>query len=76
MNTLLELTLRILYRLSYSKETEEEYFPLDFYTELVYKHFIFDLPKLFDISAIFGESNPQVVKTLVSNVFENDKRYI
>jgi len=34
------------------------------------------MPKLFDIAAIFGLSNPSVVKRLISNVFENEKRYI
>jgi hypothetical protein len=34
------------------------------------------MPKLFDIAAIYGMSNPKVVKLLISNVFENEKRYV
>lgn len=58
------------------KESQELFFPLEFYNEIVYKHFIFDLPKLFDLAAMYGNSNALVVRTLIGNVFENDKRYI
>jgi hypothetical protein len=34
------------------------------------------MPKMFDLAAIYGLSNPSVVKKLISNVFENEKRYI
>ena len=34
------------------------------------------MAKLYDIVAIFGESNPETVKQIVSRVFENDKRYV
>ncbi len=34
------------------------------------------MAKLFDIAAVYGESNTQVVKQLIANVFENDKRYV
>jgi hypothetical protein len=81
---LLELILRVFFRLSSNMESENEFFPLEFYQDLVYppqanqkgKNWIFDMPKLFDLAAIYGLSNPSAVKRLISNVFENEKRYI
>ena len=34
------------------------------------------MAKLMDIAAIYSQSNEETVKKLISNVFENDKRYI
>jgi len=34
------------------------------------------MAKLFDLAAIFGPSNPKSVKIMISNVFENEKRYV
>jgi len=34
------------------------------------------MAKLYDISAVYGESNQTVVKQLISNVFDNDMRYV
>lgn len=33
------------------------------------------MPKLIDIASIYGRSNEQIVKKLVANVFENEKRF-
>ena len=43
---------------------------------MIYKNFIFDMAKLYDIIAIYGQSNTETVKSIVANVFENDKRYV
>ena len=34
------------------------------------------MPKLVDLAAIYGKSNSQIVASIISNVFENDKRYV
>ena len=76
MNRLLSLVLKIFYRLSKPVENEKDYFSLKVYQELVYNNWIFDTAKLYDIVAIYGNSNPEVVKSIVTAVFENDKRYV
>ena len=43
---------------------------------MVYSNYLFDMAKLYDIGAIYGRSNPVTVKSIVANVFENDKRYV
>jgi len=42
----------------------------------VYNNWLFDIAKLYDIIAVYGQSNPATVKSIVNGVFENDKRYI
>ncbi len=34
------------------------------------------MAKLIDIAAVYGQSNLQTVQNIISNVFENDKRYV
>jgi hypothetical protein len=50
--------------------------PLGKYQELVYNNFLFDMAKLYDIAGIYGPQNPEAVSKLISNVFENDMRFI
>ena len=76
LNRLLLVVLKIFYRLSKPVESDKEYFPLQFYQEMVYNRWIFDIAKLYDLIAVYGESNPQTVKSIVEGVFENDKRYV
>src|SRR5438067_1092546 len=76
MNKILDLVLRIFYRLSLTMESDQDYFSLPFYQRLVYDNWIFDMAKLMDIAAIYSQSNSDTVKKLIENVFENDKRYI
>ena len=43
---------------------------------MIYNHYIFDIAKMYDIIAVYGNSNEVMVKTIISNVFENDKRFL
>jgi hypothetical protein len=76
MNHIFEKVLRILFRLSLVKESEDAYMSPQKYTDLLYSNFVFDIAKLYDIIGIYGKSNPAVVKQIVVSVFDNDKRYI
>jgi hypothetical protein len=76
MNKLLDLVLRVLFRLSLTIESEDEYFSLQYYSKLIYDHWIFDMAKLIDIPAIYGKSNPKTVQTLLTNVFDNEKKFV
>ena len=57
MSKLLDVVLRMYYRLSFSKESEENFLSLQFYNKVVYDNWIFDMPKLVDLAAIYGKSN-------------------
>jgi hypothetical protein len=48
---------------------------MEFYCNIVYSNQIFDLPKLFDLAAIYGSSNQSLVSSLMQNVFDSEPRY-
>lgn len=68
--------LKIFYRLSLSIESEEYYFSLSFYSKLIYDNWIFDMAKLIDLAAVYGKSNNETIMKLISNVFENETRFV
>lgn len=37
---------------------------------------MFDMAKLIDIAAVYGRSNAETVQKIITNVFENDKRFV
>ena len=66
----------MFYRLSKPIENEQDQFRLEDYRELIYSNYVFDMAKLYDIVAIYGQSNPDTVRQIVSSVFENEPKYI
>jgi hypothetical protein len=76
MNRLLDLVLRVFFRLSLTIEGDDEYLSLPFYSKIVYDNWIFDMAKLIDIAAIYGKSNQQVVNKIILNVFDNEKKFV
>ena len=66
----------MFYRLSKPIESEQDQFRLEDYRELIYSNYVFDMAKLYDIVAIYGQSNPDTVRQIVSSVFENEPKYI
>lgn len=76
VNVLLQVVFQIFARISLPQESEEQKFPLGIYQDLVYSNMLFDIAKLFDIAAVYGPQNPKQVKLLISNVFDNDLRFL
>ena len=37
---------------------------------------LFDVAKLYDIAAVYGPKNPEAVRKLIANIFENDLRFV
>lgn len=74
VDKLLKVTFNMLCRIALSEESEDEKLPQ--YKELVYNHNMIDVAKLYDIAAVYGPVNPEVVKKLITNIFENDMRYL
>ena len=58
MNKMLDLVLKVFYRLTLTIESDDEYISLSFYSKIVYDAWIFDMAKLIDIAAVYGRSNP------------------
>ena len=73
---LLATVFAIFSRLSLNAESDENKFPLTQYLELVYNNMLFDVAKLYDIAAVYGPKNPEAVRKLIANIFENDLRFV
>ena len=56
-------------------ESDTAYFPMEMYQNIVYSNQIFDMAKLFDISAIYGSSNKALVSSMMESVFTNEPRF-
>jgi hypothetical protein len=52
-------------------ESEEQYVSMQFHSKLIYDYWIFDMAKLIDIAAVYGQSNAETVKKMIANVFES-----
>lgn len=37
---------------------------------MVYDKWLLDIPKLLDIAAIYGESNPEIVRNIIANAYK------
>ena len=76
MNRMLDLVLRVFFRLSLTIEGDDEYLSLPFYSKIVYDNWIFDMAKLVDLAAIYGKSNGPIVQKIILNVFDNEKKFV
>ena len=43
--------------------------------DILYQHFLFDIPKMFDLCSIYGQENPTLLGKMISNIFTNQPRY-
>jgi hypothetical protein len=76
INAMLDLVLKVFFRLSLTIEGDDEYLSLPFYSKIVYDNWIFDMAKLIDMAAVYGKSNSQVVQKIILNVFDNEKKFV
>lgn len=73
---MLDIVLKLYFRMSMHQESDEEYFSVGFYAKMIYDNWIFDMAKLIDIPAIYGRSNPETVQKMLLNVFDSEKRLV
>lgn len=67
--------LAIYLRLSRPQETSHDFISFGKWGEIVLKHQIFDVPKLIDLCAIYGDTNRSTVTRIVHSVFANQSLY-
>jgi len=67
--------LALLLRLSRPQETTHDFITPEKYGELILEHRIFDVPKLIDICAIYGDANENTVTRIVHSVFTHQPAY-
>jgi hypothetical protein len=73
---MLDLVLKVFFRLSLTIESDDEYLSVAFYSKIVYDNWIFDMAKLLDLAAVYGKSNASVVQKIILNVFDNEKKFV
>lgn len=66
----------MIYRLSLTIEGDDEYVSQSFYSKIVYDNWVFDMPKLIDLAAVYGKSNSDVVQKIILNFFDNEKKFV
>eukprot|EP00898_Chlorokybus_atmophyticus_P007339 jgi/Chlat1/7606/Chrsp64S07157 len=76
-----ELARRVfmtLYRMSSPKSLENasDGLPAQQHGEMLYRHWLFDIPMLMDICAIYGQHNSKLTAQLVSNVLTAQPKYL
>lgn len=64
---LMENVLLVYYRVSEA--------PFGEAGKIVYDNWLLDVPKLLDLAAVYGGSNPDIMKKLIENAFKANENY-
>jgi hypothetical protein len=70
-----ECVLLTLVRLTTPRESEAEFLEVQQWRALVYDNWLLDAPKLLDAVAVFGWSNPELTRGILSSALDNEPRY-
>ncbi|XP_076438370.1 activating signal cointegrator 1 complex subunit 2-like isoform X2 [Babylonia areolata] len=63
-------------RMATYKESKENWLTPAVFGDILYQNFLFDIPKLMDLCALYGHSNGALLGKMVSNVFSNQPQYL
>ena len=64
----------VFVRLSTHKESTEDCFSEDAFADILYQHYLFDVPKVFDLCHLYGNCNTPLLKKMVANVFDKQPK--
>jgi hypothetical protein len=67
--------LAVFLRLSKPEESPQDFMSSRYYGDTILEYRIFDIPKLIDICAIYGDSNRATVTRIVHSVFTHQPRF-
>ncbi len=73
---ILHKTFLVFLRLSTHKESREDFFSPKAFGQLLYDHFLLDIPRIMDVCALFSTRAPRLVTKMVSNVFMQQPAYL
>ena len=48
---------------------------LETYSNIIYDYFLFDIPKLLDLCALYGANNRSILVKMVGNIFKRQPKY-
>ena len=54
---------------------QEHFISPNVFGDILYQYFLFDIPKIFDLCAIYGQENSALLGKMISNIFTNQPGY-
>lgn len=69
-----DLELKIIFRLSTDRESDDDWIRTDHHAKLVYDNFLLTVPIVFDLLITYGRSNSAVLTQLVERIFASNSR--
>ena len=54
---------------------QEHFLSVEAFADNIYKHYLFDVPRILDLCGVYGASNAQLVSKMVDNIFNNQILY-
>ena len=67
---------RVLVRMSTYKESRTDFMSPEYFSRLIYDHFLFDVPRILDICSLFNEGNKNLLEKVVMNLFKQQPKYL
>lgn len=69
------LVFMVCLRMATHKESKDHYITPHVFGEIVYENFIFDIPKLMDLCAVYGAGNGPLLSKMIKNIFQQQSKY-
>lgn len=73
---LCRLVFMTFLRISTHKESKEHFLTPNVFGDILYENFLFDIPKLMDMCALFGKNNSQLLNKMLNNIFTQQPKYL
>jgi activating signal cointegrator complex subunit 2 len=70
------LVLRVYVRLSRASESKLDFLSPAAHAAILYENWLFDIPKLMDLAALFGAGNAALVTQMVASVFHAQPKFL
>lgn len=75
-NLLFRRVFFVLVRASSNREDDIHYMDANYFANIVYEKNIFNIPKMFDICNLYGNSNFKLVRNMLVNLFTLQPKYL
>ncbi|KAK7467743.1 hypothetical protein BaRGS_00037018 [Batillaria attramentaria] len=63
-------------RMATYKESKDNLLTPEVFGEIIYENFLFDIPKILDLCALYGRNNTALLSKMVGNIFTHQPHYL
>ncbi|XP_061409946.1 activating signal cointegrator 1 complex subunit 2 isoform X1 [Lethenteron reissneri] len=63
-------------RMSTNRESKECFLSTEAFAEVIYNNFLFDVPKILDLCALYGRGNGALLSKMIGNIFKKQPAYL